>query len=434
MIEPLESREERLRELAVQATIHLSSVLRVAAVYDPREHVVQIQVDKLERTLREILQIVPSAKFTSFGSELYLNELRVPSRASQYKFIRTVLDEFARREMSGIRFSPGFDREELTLFLQEFLRSGVTGPALLDACRASGEGHVLPVTRDSAEGFDEAEEEVDPSYENPVESLDRTDPSPAARRRSAHAVRSARSLFQSVHMEDLEQRQAKRIVQSIVDATDSDEPVWVEPAALGPQDDFAAAHAVNVCSLAASMGRVLGLDRRMLSDLGVAALFHDIGLSAIADVDSSDAQDEAGVHGHCLAGVKLIARSTALSLTTMRCVRVALEHHLAPGPQETVAAMAEGAAHGQYPARAGFPQRLVGRPMSVLSQVVAVADTYVSFAMKPVEHGVPSPRAALGLALAQCRGQFEDALLWALVRVAGDGSARRRIEAPRAAA
>ncbi len=415
--------EERLRELAVQATIHLSSVLRVAAVYDARDHIVQMQVDKLERTLREILQIVPGAVFTTLGSELYLNEVRVPSRASQYKFIRTVLDEFARREMDGIRFAPGFEREELNRFLEEFLRSGITGSALLDACRASGEGHVLPVTRDSAEGFDETDDETDAVHERPHPEISQVAPefpSLAARRRHAHALKGARALFQALHKEDLEFRQAKRIVQPIVEASGSEEPVWTA----GAQDDDTATHAVQVCSIASSMGRALGFDRRALADIGVAALFHDAGQSAIDDIprsiDGFTDEDWAAAASHGAAGAKRMARSTAMSPTTLRCVRVAIEHHWVPGPQESVAATADRPARCRYPARVGLPDELVGRSMSVLSQIVAVADTFVSFQAHRSERGRRlTPHEALSLALAECRGKFEDALLWALVRATG---------------
>jgi HD-GYP domain-containing protein (c-di-GMP phosphodiesterase class II) len=419
-VEPPIPPEEELRELAVQAAIHLSSVLRVAAVYDSRDHIVQIQIDKLERTLREILRIIPGAMLTSIGSELYLNDLRVPSRASQYKFIRTVLDEFARREMAGIRFAPGFEREELNHFLDEFLRSGVTGTALLDACRASGEGHVLPLTRDSTEGFDESDDELGLDLEDSQEVETPIEAAPdqlAERRRHEHALRGVRSLIQALHRGELEFRHAKRIVQPIVEAG-ADDPAWTN-LAMAPEEDYAAAHALNVCSLASSIGRLLGLDRRGLSDLGVAALLHDVGTSDVAEiprtVENFTDEDWSAVHAHCNAGAKLIARSTGLSPTSLRCVRVAIEHHMAPGPLEAAPTTMGGLARGQYLARTGYPQGLAGRPMSVLSQIVAVADMFVGFAMPHGDGLRRTPPQALELTLAECRGRFEDALIWALI-------------------
>jgi len=105
-----------------------------------------------------------------------------------------VLDELARREMTGIRFSPGFEREELNRFLEEFLRSGVTGTALLDACRASGEGHVVPVPSAAEDEFDESETElVGPDgTEAPVgEGIE--DPGVARRRAQRRSQRRSRS-------------------------------------------------------------------------------------------------------------------------------------------------------------------------------------------------------------------------------------------------
>jgi HD-GYP domain-containing protein (c-di-GMP phosphodiesterase class II) len=430
--------EDRLRELGLQVTIRFAAVLRVAAVYEPRNHVVQLQIEQLERALNEVLQVAPEAVLAALDADLYLNDIRVPSRASQYKFIRMVIDEFARRDIAGVRVEPGFEREHLNLFFEEFLRGERSGAKLLEVCRANDRARVLPVLRASTEAFSD-DGDFDNTWE--VEDDDETEGGArrdgilqpaylraAARNPYAQTVRGTRALFLAALLEDLEFRHAKRVVQPIVDAANSEEPVVVGLSTLRHHDEYTYAHAVNVCSVAATMGLVLEIDRRALADLAVAALFHDVGKSGITEeirhaIDHFTEDEWSAVRRHSAEGAKLLARSTALNQTTLRCIRVALEHHLVPGPrEETPGARSDRDPPdpAAYRAFEGYPDELAGQPMSVLSQIVAVADTFVSFQMHRSERGLLiTPSEALSLALAECRGKFEDALLWALVKAVG---------------
>src|SRR5213075_1999096 len=154
----------------------------------------------------------------------------------------------------------------------------------------------------------------------------------------------------------------ERVVQPLVDNAFAAEPLVVGLAGLGHHDDYTYSHAVNVCIISVALGQVLGLDRRALADLGVAALLHDVGKAAVAEfitnpLESFTPEERIACERHPIEGVKMLARATMLNETTVRCMRVALEHHAGSG---------------------GYP--LIGRDWtpSLLSRVVAVADCYVN--------------------------------------------------------
>lgn len=206
----------------------------------------------------------------------------------------------------------------------------------------------------------------------------------------------------------LEVRHAKRVVQPLVEGVSMSEPVVVGLSSLNQHDEFTYAHAVNVCGLSVAIGHFLGLDRRALSDLGVAALLHDVGKSAVAsrithELEDFTAADREAAERHPLEGAKLLARSTRLNSTTLACIRVALEHH------------ATGAVAGH-----GYPALPPGWKTSLLSQIVALADCYVSLQSR-VGQGTPpaAPTEALGMVMGPLSHRFEPAALWALVRSVG---------------
>lgn len=140
--------------------------------------------------------------------------------------------------------------------------------------------------------------------------------------------------------------------------------------------DPLAAHAARVAVLCLVMGRLLGLSRGHLADLGLAALHHDLGR-----VDrprrvaaQGDAEDPHSLEGHLLSGVRAALRARSYAAAGLLRLVVVLEHH-------------RGAD--------AVPDQTVLRPPHVLTQLVAVADAF-----DRLEHGLPwrkpiSPAEAL---------------------------------------
>jgi len=67
----------------------------------------------------------------------------------------------------------------------------------------------------------------------------------------------------------------------------------------------------------------------------VAALLHDVGKDAVAGkitnpLEAFTEEETAIAERHPVEGVKEMARSTTLNATTLRCMKVSLEHHAGP--------------------------------------------------------------------------------------------------------
>jgi len=432
--------DQRCKDAGLQVITRLASTVRIGRTYQTDNQVFRQQLEGLLQTLLPVFEESGEAVLVALQDDLYLNGVRIPVKAGNFRFHKAVLDEFRLREIAGLRLQKGLDEAELTLFLRLFLQPDVyRGPDLLGACLAQGVDHVTPAIHASTEAPDEGfEYDAPAAWEDEGFTGDAyggggggyggvggggyggvggggwggggsggNAPRGAARKSYSQALQGARSLLATTTLQDgLELRHGKRVVQPLVDGAFADEPVVVGLSSLTHKDEYTYAHAVNVCLIAVTMGRLLDMDRRALADLGVAALLHDVGKSAVADqiqhpLESFTPEERAAAERHPFEGAKLIARSTTLNQTTLRCMRVALEHHMLP----------DGS---------GYPVASGRWPQSVMSRLVAVADCYVSLLGHRSERGQrTTPYEGLGMMLGPLRKRFDPAMLWALANSVG---------------
>jgi HD-GYP domain-containing protein (c-di-GMP phosphodiesterase class II) len=430
--------EQRMQADGLQVLVRLSALIRVTRSYQPDNQVVVRQIESFLELIGPMLHERGELVLVALESDLYINGVRIPVRAANIRFHQHVAEEFSRREIAGLRLTEGITTAELQTFFGLFTKPDeYSGHALLTACLGLGTDHIVPAIHASTEAPDDnfeydldapGDEQEAPAAPGRVGGRGRGgggrgiggdgdgtgDASPghsaprgAARKNYSLAVQGARSLLTTTALQGgLELRHAKRVVQPLVDGAFSAEPVVVGLSTLTHHDEYTYAHAVNVCLVSVTMGHFLEMDRRGLADLGVAALLHDIGKAAVGrmiqnPLESFTEQDRMWAERHPVEGVKLLARSTTLNATTARCMRVALEHHLA----------ADGS---------GYPTLGPEWRTSLLSRIVTVADCYVSLQTNRSALGTHvTPYQALGMMLGPLKSRFHPALLWALVQTVG---------------
>ncbi|GAA5175708.1 HD domain-containing protein [Niveibacterium umoris] len=138
--------------------------------------------------------------------------------------------------------------------------------------------------------------------------------------------------------------------------------------ALGERDEGTRAHCERVVALADLLGRSCGLDGRDLRVLHSAACLHDIGKLGIPDhvlhnPGPLDAESWATMRTHPERGQRILA---SLGVSRADSVGLAIRHH-----------------HEQFDGQ-GYPDRLAGEAIPVVSRIIAMADTYDAIATRRV--------------------------------------------------
>ncbi len=387
--------DDELREQGLQLVTRLVALLRTGRSYSIGNQAFTAQLEQLLILLRPTLSADGHAQIAQIDGDLYLNDVRVPLRPSSVRSQKQLHSEFALREIEGVRFQASLQLCEFEDFMRYLLPSELyKGAELVSACQAAGLTAVTAVLHAQANEDPLAtpsDEDATPAFSQALQAYDT-------------ALQQARALLAPTCFErGIELRFVKRLLQPLIEAAATDEPAIVGLAWASAEDD-ACLHGMHVSLVSIAMGVRLGLDRAELAELAVAALLHDIGQGAApetpTDHEQRDDEDRARQAAHVTAGVAGIARSTTLNRTSLRAMRVALEHHAC-----TVD---------------GHPALAADWKPSPASRLIAVADAFVSMSTLHGEAGHRmTPHTALGSVLASIGEGREPALAAALVRAVG---------------
>jgi len=199
---------------------------------------------------------------------------------------------------------------------------------------------------------------------------------------------------------------AQRVVHDLVDHIVKDEASLLEFASIKDFDDYTYAHSTNVCIYSISLGLRLGLDRRRLSQLGFAALFHDVGkvklpAELINKPDKYNDDDWQIMHQHPILGALTLGAMPTAEQHHARALMVAYEHH-------------------QSLDGGGYPRPRTPGTVNLFSRIVAIADSYDAMTSGRVYMKQrTSPDEALRRLLYQNNTRYDPILLRAFAHVLG---------------
>jgi putative nucleotidyltransferase with HDIG domain len=196
-------------------------------------------------------------------------------------------------------------------------------------------------------------------------------------------------------------RQAAQLVSQITDSIlcAPDLAIHVMGDKMGGEELYF--HSLNVAMLSMMMARDIHLPQEVVNALGMGALFHDVGRKEIPDkvllkTEPLTQAEQNLYQMHCQYGVD-IAQRLKLPPPVQAIIR---DHH------ETF----DGS---------GYPQRLKGEAISLLSRIVAIANYYDELCNPPNMGVALTPHEALSIMFAKLRAKFDPKLLQVFIRCLG---------------
>ncbi|MDR4480876.1 MAG: HD-GYP domain-containing protein [Nitrospira sp.] len=201
-------------------------------------------------------------------------------------------------------------------------------------------------------------------------------------------------------------KQAKRAIQNIIELMMQDESTLLGLTNLRCHDQYTHNHSVNVSLLAMALGNRAGYPKVDLADLGLSALFHDVGKCAISlDVLNKPGeftQEEWVVmRSHPIEGVFTLVKSRGLTNVPARMAAASFEHHM----------------NYDY---SGYPKLRVPWTQTVASRIITIADCYDAMTSSRVYRREPmSPANVLKFMFGKSGQSFDPVLLKLFVNCVG---------------
>ncbi|MCI0435332.1 MAG: HD domain-containing protein [Gemmatimonadetes bacterium] len=395
--EPLVHSESVLQPLGRGLVTALYACAKAIKFYPLENATVQNALDQVDRLIARLIDLEGEIQLRLVGDFLFLNEARLRLDLTDYVSTSYVNAMLRRHGVGQIDIVRGFRREHLVPVLSLLVEEASGGDAAFEAFLARLEQSparhlevhpILDLVEDAGiEADDRAREAAKVTYFQSVHV--------------AREVLTDARLGRAVNL-----RRVKRSVQAIVDQVLNNETSILGMTALRDYDEYTFTHSVNVCIFSVVIGQRLGLTKLQLYELGLGALFHDIGKQRI---DAAIVTKTAGLTNeewqwmqrHPVEGLLSLFWMRGLADVPYRAMLIAYEHHMKVD-------------------QSGYPRSKRTRHPTLFGRIVATADGFDAATSKRSYQSQPwTPDEVLRVMRDEPRRGFDPLLVKAMINATG---------------
>jgi HD-GYP domain-containing protein (c-di-GMP phosphodiesterase class II) len=331
--------------------ISLHAALRAIRLYPLENTAVQNAVDDLTRVAGELIAREHELEIRVSGEFVFVNTVRLRLDLDNYASFSQLLSLFRSSGIGSLHLQTNPVAKDWQRFLALLLVPSQDPPQT--------RFHQL-TGRLEAQGliaFQLGEPREQPDDDERARSKE------LAKKTYSQSVAVTKELMSSVRMgRSPNIKKVKRVVQGIVDQLLNEETSLIGLTTIRDYDEYTFTHSVNVCIFSVALGKRLGFNKLQLYDLGMAALFHDIGKSRVPSEVINKAEqlndDEWRlIAAHPWMGALALFQLRGQQELPYRAMVVAHEHHMKID-------------------MTGYPRPIRPRTMSMFSKIVAVADGF----------------------------------------------------------
>ncbi len=370
---------------------------KLLKIYNADNDTVHQAAEALASSLNTLAAEHPVIEIRFWRDCIYVNDERLRCDISNFPAYKHLIKRAADFELEKMLISETVDTKELIAFFQVLARADGDEAGVSEVIEAMEEAGIKNIV-------------VTPASE--TQELEVLGIKPPSKRERAKKVfystlRAAKAAMLSQRPGGVPNvRKAKRAVQATVDVLLDDEASLLAMSAIKDHDEYTFTHSVNVCMFSLAIGHRVGLTRTQLAELGIAALFHDIGkvsvpASVLNKVGMLDVDEWKTLRNHTLTGVQLLSKMPRCNQQIIRSLVVAFQHHI--NMDQT-----------------GYPSAEDEVPLDLYSKIVRISDTFDAMTTeRPYMNKVHSPHEALQYLLSQAGTKFDPVLVKAFAASLG---------------
>lgn len=376
--------------------VRLTSSMRTAQIYKPNNQTLITQVNVLFTFIQDALQNESEAKLQLRENTLFFNSVRIKYDFATYENFKFLAAEFKKKEIGVLGFDPGLFEDELKAFVVFFANT------------PEAEDKPFEVFQEQLRTQRMEHVYLEKLHPFEIQSdLDEKDAKKLAKKIFFKSITHLREVFErEKEQKRVYLKTTRRLMQSIVNLIIQDETFMVGLSNIKNYDEYTLNHSINVCVLSMCLGRRMGLDKRELMELGIAAFFHDIGKldipKEILDKPGSLTEQEREIiERHPHLGAEILVHLKEFSYLPVRALYVALEHHLKTD-------------------LSGYPKFWKKNSINLYSQIVEICDFFDAVTTdRPYRKKTFTRHEALSMMLEKSGEEFNPHLLKIFANMVG---------------
>ncbi len=359
--------ENALQPLGRSLVLAMHASGQSLKLYPVENATVQNVLEELRKVIARILDRESQFDLRLVGDFLFLNDARLRLDLSDYASFAQVANLLSRHGVGEIEIARDVTRADLARLLSLLVMDPTAADGQFERFQAKLAASGAQNVRVGPYKEEQQERPVDEDHAKQI-----------AKQTYFQSVHVAKEVLTDLRIgKAVNMRRVKRAVQSIVDQVLNNETFMLGMTTLRDYDQYTFTHCVNVCILSVVLGQKLGLTKVQLYDLGLGALFHDIGKMRI---DTKIINKTSGLSDHEWHEMQQHPAEGLLSLFTMRgmaevpyrAMLLAYEHHMKLD-------------------LSGYPKSRRSRYPTLFTRIVAAADGYDAATSKRSYQSQPWP-------------------------------------------
>jgi len=311
--------------------------------------------------------------------------------------VLSLIEEMKKRKVEEIDFAPDLSAPEMGSFLKALSAEPGEDDVFGELSRRLGETGVTNV---------KLTESIEREKYLRDAKLERREIKEESNKAMSRAILFMGEVMRAIeHQRPIQLPKAHRLTQQLADIIRMDESIIVGLASIKDYDEYTFSHSVNVSVLSMLIADRMGLSKNDTAQIGVAALFHDVGKThvpqSILNKPGTLTGDEwKMMERHTMLGAIELARVRSLR-AIVDPIFVSLQHHL-------------GYSGGGYPHKPGQWE------LHPYVHIIAVADVYDAMTTPRVyRERTLTPDRALHFILRNAGSMFDPRVARVFIRAMG---------------
>ena len=271
---PIEGVEDRFSKSGNTLIIKLHVLMRITRIYDANNQTLRHFIGEFLQIINPLILRQKMVALKIIRDDLYLNENRLRWLVEGFSSFKFLLAEWKKRCIGTITFRMPLNERILMEFTNHLINLQEGNPEnarlLKEQLMSLG---ISIIDVDPIETSESTEEGI---------LLQNVEQKETAKRLYFETIGAVKEVITNIRANQYANlRKLKRLTQKAVRLVIDDESVLLGLTTIKNYDEYTFNHSVNVAIYSLGIGRRLGFTKGTLTELGMAALLHDVGKAKI---------------------------------------------------------------------------------------------------------------------------------------------------------